>query len=72
MSREDTDPVTINHRQMVESHRRMNLKGYPYCRGESCIRGMDLEEYLMQQGMTREEALAEIADLFKEPYLREK
>jgi hypothetical protein len=56
---------------MAAAHRRLNLKGFPYCQGESCIRGVDIEDILRQKGMTREEALGEIADLFKEHYLRE-
>jgi hypothetical protein len=71
MPRRKVDPVKISKRQMTASHRRMDLKGYPYCQGESCIRGMDMEEYLMQKGMTREEALGEIAALFAEHYLKE-
>lgn len=70
MPRREVEPVTISKRQMVASHRRMGLKGFPNCRGESCIRGMDIEDLARQKGMTREEALGEIAALFAEHYLK--
>ena len=71
MPRREVDSLKISKRQMVAYHRRLNLKGYPYCSGESCVRRMDIDDLLRQTGMTREEALGEIIDLFKEPYLRE-
>lgn len=69
MTRREGGEITINSRQMVASHRRMGLKGFPNCRGKSCIRGMDIEDLARQKGMTREEALGEIAALFADKYL---
>lgn len=71
MPRREGGKITINHDQMVTAHRRLDLKGFPHCRGEGRIYEMDLEDLLRQKGMTREEVREEIVDFFKEPYLQE-